>query len=389
VAPSIRLGRIFGIDVGANWSLVFIFALIAWTLATGLPADVPGQSAGAYWIAGAAGALAFYAGLLAHEMAHALVARRSGVKVAGITLWLFGGVSRLDGEPKSAGAEALIAVVGPLTSFLVAALAFGLSFATATAPLVSDVFAWLALVNAMLALFNLVPAFPLDGGRLLASIFWWRQGSRTRGVHSAVRIGRWIAYLMIGLGVVGLFTGMVIDGVWLAFIGWFLLSAGSSEETGTAIKAALKSVPVSAAMTSPVVTIPDWLTVEQFLENVAPGHNFTTYPVHDPSGRLTGVVRLADLVRLGGGQRDRRLSEVARPIEHVPVSRPDEELAALVERAGNSLENRVLVFDGGALVGILSPVDIARLLTARQAVGGPPATRRLADTPEVGREETR
>ena len=398
MAPSIRLGRIFGIEIGANWSLVFIFALIAWTLATGLPADVPGQWAGAYWIAGAAGALAFYGCLLAHEMAHALVARRSGVRVAGITLWLFGGVSRLDGEPKSARAEALIAVVGPLTSLLVAALAFGLSFATSTAPLVSDVFAWLALVNAMLAVFNLVPAFPLDGGRLLASVFWWRQGSRMRGVHSAVRIGRWIAYLMIALGVVGLFSGYVIDGVWLAFIGWFLLSAGSSEETGAAIKAALKSVPVSAAMSSPVVTIPDWLTVEQFLENVAPGHNFTTYPVHDPSGRLTGVVRLADLVRLRGaqggqggqgGQRDRRLSEVARPIEHVPVSRPDEELAALVERAGNSLEYRVLVFDGGTLVGILSPVDIARLLTARQALGGPPSARRLADTPEIRREETR
>lgn len=392
MASSVRLGRIFGIEIGANWSLVFIFALIAWTLASGLPADVPNQWAGAYWIAGAAGALAFYVCLLAHEMAHALVARRSGVRVAGITLWLFGGVSRLDGEPKSAGAEALIAAVGPLTSLLVAALAFGLSYATSGMPLVSDVLAWLALVNAMLALFNLVPAFPLDGGRLLASVFWWRQGSRTRGVHSAVRIGRWIAYLMIALGVVGLVSGLVIDGVWLAFIGWFLLSAGSSEETGAAIKAALKSIPVSAAMTSPVITIPDWLTVEQFLENVAPGHNFTTYPVHDPSGQLTGVVRLADLVRIGGGQggqRNQRLSQIARPIGQVPTSRPDEELAALVERVGNALENRVLVFEAGALVGIVSPVDIARLLTARQALGSPPGPRRLADTPDIRREETR
>ena len=110
MAPTIRLGSIFGIEIGANWSLIFIFALIAWTLATGvLPADVPHQAASAYWLAGAAGAIAFYGCLLAHELAHALVARRSGVKVAGITLWLFGGVSRLEGEPKSAGAEALIA----------------------------------------------------------------------------------------------------------------------------------------------------------------------------------------------------------------------------------------------------------------------------------------
>jgi Zn-dependent protease/predicted transcriptional regulator len=370
MAPTIRLGSLFGIEIGANWSLLFIFALIAWTLATGvLPSDVPHQAASAYWLAGAVGAVAFYGCLLAHELSHALVARRSGVKVAGITLWLFGGVSRLDGEPKSAGAEALIAGVGPLTSFVIAAIALGLSFATSAAPLVADLFGWLAFVNAALGVFNLVPAFPLDGGRLLSSIFWWRQGSRRQGVHSAVRIGRLIAYLMIGLGVLQLFTGDVIQGIWVAFIGWFLLSAGSSEEAGSDVKAALKSVPVSAAMTSPVITIPDWITVEQFLESVAPSHQFTTYPVHDPSGKLTGVVRLADLVRVGGGQRsDHRLSTVARPISDVPTTRPDEDLAALIERVGIGLENRVLVFDKGELVGILSPVDIARVLTVRQTL---------------------
>ena len=371
MAPTLRLGSIFGIEIGANWSLVFIFALIAWTLATGvLPSDVHNQPASAYWLAGAAGAIAFYGCLLAHELAHALVARRNGVKVAGITLWLFGGVSRLDGEPKSAGAEALIAAVGPLTSLAIAVVALGLYFATSATGLVSDLFGWLAFVNAALAVFNLVPAFPLDGGRLLSSIFWWRSGSRRQGVHSAVRIGRLIAYLMIGLGVLELFTGAVINGIWLAFIGWFLLSAGSSEEAGSTIKEALKSVPVSAAMTSPVVTIPDWITVDQFLESVAPSHHFSTYPVHDPSGKLTGVVRLNDLVKIGGAQRsDRRLSSAARPISEVPATRPDEDLAALIERVGQALENRVLVFDKGELVGILSPVDIARLLTVRQTLG--------------------
>jgi CBS-domain-containing membrane protein len=121
-------------------------------------------------------------------------------------------------------------------------------------------------------------------------------------------------------------------------------------------------------MTSPVVTIPDWVTVEQFLENIAPNHQFTTYPVHDPSGRLTGVVRLADLIK-AAGRRDEHLSAVARPIAEVPTTRPDEELAGLVDRIGNALEYRVLVFDRDQLVGILSPVDIARLLTARQALG--------------------
>ena len=371
MAPTVRLGRIFGIEISANWSLVFVFAFIAWSLATQvLPDAAPNQAALAYWIAACAAAVAFYACLLVHELSHALMARRSGVKVAGITLWLFGGVSNLAGEPSTARDEALIAGAGPLTSLAVALLAFAVTFPTDRWALLNAVAWWLALINVALALFNMVPAFPLDGGRLLSSFFWSRRGSRHRGVHSAVRIGRFFAYGMIGLGVLELFTDSVINGVWLAFLGWFLLSAGQSEEAGTVIKASLRSVPVSAAMSSPVVTIPDWLTTEQFLSNVAPAHHFATYPVHDPSGRLTGVVRLNDLIRLNGhANGETRLSAIARPISGVPLTRPDEDLAALIERAGAALENRALVFADGQLVGIVSPVDIARLLTARQGPG--------------------
>src|SRR5438309_9781919 len=324
MSSSIRLGRLFGIEIGVNWSLVFVFALIAWTLATELlPFEVSHQPALAYWVAGAAGAVVFYGCLLAHELAHALVAIRYGVKVAGITLWLFGGVSKLDGEPKSAGAEALIAGVGPLTSLAVAAVMFVLALLPLPS-LVSGVLAWLVFVNVALAVFNLVPAFPLDGGRLLSSWFWWRQGSRQRGVHSAVRISRVFAYLMIAFGVFELFTGSVLNGIWIAFVG-FLLSAGSSEEAGTAIRGLLRSVPVSAAMTSPVVTVPDWVTVDQFIESVAPQHRFTTYPVHDPSGQLTGIVRLGDLVRMPAQARaQERLRDRARPISEVPRGRPVE-----------------------------------------------------------------
>ena len=203
MAPTIRLGKILGIEVGLNWSLVFIYALIVWSLATDvLPVDVPNQGALTYWLVAAIGGVAFYACLLAHELAHALVARRYGVKVAGISLWLFGGVSRLDGDPPTAGAEALIAGVGPLTSLAIAALCLALMLATSGAALVSELFGWLTFINVALALFNLVPAFPLDGGRLLSSLFWWRQGTRQRGVHSAVRIGRVLAYVMIGFGIV-------------------------------------------------------------------------------------------------------------------------------------------------------------------------------------------
>ena len=376
LTPSIRLGRIFGIEIGFNWSLIFIFAWITWLLATAiLPANASGYPPLVYWIVAALGAIMFYACLLAHELSHALVARSHGVKVAGITLWLFGGVSRLEGEPTSARSEALIAGVGPLTSFVVAAIALGLALVTSGNPLISDLFGWLLFVNLALGLFNLVPAFPLDGGRLLSSILWWRTGSRQRGVHNAVRVGRVFAYLMIAAGVLELFLGEVANGIWIAFLGWFLLSAAASEEAGSTVRTLLRSVPVSAAMTSPVVTLPDWVTVEQFLESVAPNHSFTTYPVHEPSGKLTGVVRLSDLVRLPASDRaSKHLIEVARPIAAVPTTNPREDLSALIQRVGMGLEQRVLVFDNGNLVGILSPADVARVITLKQTLPNTPKT---------------
>jgi Zn-dependent protease/CBS domain-containing protein len=375
VTPSIRLGRLFGIEIGFNWSLIFIFALVAWTLAvTVLPAAAPGQTVAVYWVTAAVGAFLFYAALLAHELSHALVARSHGVKVAGITLWLFGGVSQLEGEPATPGSEALIAGVGPLTSLVVAAVALGLAFVSSGNSILSALFSWLAFVNLALGIFNLVPAFPLDGGRLLSSLLWWRSGSRQRGVHNAVRIGRFFAYLLIAAGVAELFLGAVASGIWIAFIGWFLLSAASQEDAGTTVRTLLRAVPVSAAMTSPVVTLPDWVSVEQFLESVAPNHSFTTYPIHDQSGKLTGVVRLSDLVRLPRQERDtKRLVEVARPISDVPVTNPREDLAALIQRIGSGIDQRVLVFDNGQLVGILSPADVARMLTVRQMQAGTPA----------------
>lgn len=373
MSPSVRLGRLFGIEIGFNWSLIFIFVLIAWTVATQfLPMAAPGHGTPTYWLTAIAAAILFYVSLLAHELSHALVARRNGVKVAGITLWLFGGVSRLEGEPSSAPAEALIAGVGPLTSFAVAAVSLGIAYVT-TDDLIGAVFSWLMFTNLGLAVFNLVPAFPLDGGRLLSSVLWWRSGSRRRGVHNAVRVGRVFAYLMIAAGVPLSLSGQVFSGVWLAILGWFLLSAGAQEEAGSTVRTLLQSIPVSAAMTSPVVTLPDWVTVEQFLESVAPNHSFTTYPIHDPSGKLTGVVRLADLVRIPSQERGQKhLIDVARPISGVPVTDPHEELITLIQRLGTGLDQRVLVFDNGQLVGILSPADVARLISVRQAVGRRP-----------------
>jgi CBS-domain-containing membrane protein len=170
---------------------------------------------------------------------------------------------------------------------------------------------------------------------------------------------------MVGLGFAELFFGSVLNGAWLVFLGWFLLSAAGAEERGAEVHELLESLPVSAAMSSPVVTVPDWLSVEEFLSGVAPSHPFTTYPLHDPAGSLTGVVRLSELLPpRGGALRD----HASKPAD-LPRARSDEDLNAMLERVGPELRRRVLVFDGDRLVGIVSPADVARVLAVRQAAG--------------------
>ena len=368
---SVRLGRLFGIEVGLNWTLGFVFVLLSWSLATDLlPASAPHQPVLLYWAAGVAGATLFLASLLAHELSHALVARAYRVRVAGITLWLFGGVARLEGDPPSARAEALITFVGPATSFVLAGAFLGLAATGGldAVPVAAAGVAWLGWVNAILGLFNLLPGFPLDGGRLLAALLWWRWGSRARAIPGAARVGRLIAYALIGRGVVAIFAADVLDGLWVAAIGTFLLSAAGAEETGVTIRTLLQSVPVSAAMSSPVVMVPAWMTVETFLESDAARYHFTTYPLHDPGGRLVGVVRLRRLLALRPEQRGARLIDVATDPSEMPTVAPGDDLGAVLEKVGGALERRVLVYSGGELVGILSPVDVARLLALRDAV---------------------
>jgi Zn-dependent protease len=262
MGASVRLGRIAGVEVGFHWSLAIVFLLIVWTLGTQvLPAVVPDQSQPAYWLVSALATFIFYASLLSHEMGHALVARRLGVDVDGITLWIFGGVARLKGDAASPGVEAKIAIAGPLVS-----LALAIMFGVAT--FVLDTFngpaiveggcAWLAAINAMLLLFNLIPAFPLDGGRLLRAWLWRRSGDRYRATSTAARLGRIAAFLMAAGGLLELVLQGEWTGLWLVLIGWFVWSAARSEEAAVLMRRELaevnpgSSAPPALRATSPL-----------------------------------------------------------------------------------------------------------------------------------------
>src|SRR4030081_3158977 len=277
---NLSLGRIAGIHVGLNWSLLVVGALIAWSLATSLlPSASPGQTSGAYWAAGVVSALVFLASLLAHELAHSVVATRRGVRVEGITLWLFGGVSRFSSDTSSPGAQAWITFVGPLTSLVLGVLFFLASGAVGGGTgLVAATLSWLGYINITLGGFNLLPAFPLDGGRLLQSLIWLRTGDRLRATSIAARIGMVFAYLLIAYGLVSfLLAGNLIGGIWSVFLGWFLLSAARAEEASGLIRQALSRISVVEVMTPNPVQAPA-LVVD--------------------GGRLVGIVSPSDISRL-------------------------------------------------------------------------------------------
>src|SRR3989449_2241314 len=365
---SVSLGRIAGIHVGLNWSLLVIAALIAWSLATGiLPLAAPAQNAGAYWTSGFVSSFVSLPSLLAHELAHSIVAMRRGVRVEGITLWLFGGVSRLGSDTASPGVQALITAVGPLTSLVLGAV-FLLAAAAASAgnssALLTAALSWLGYINIILGVFNLLPAFPLDGGRILQSLIWLRTGDRLRATNIAARIGMAFAFLLIAYGLVTFFAaGGLFGGVWSVFLGWFLLSAARSEQSGTLIRQALSGISVAEVMTPNPVQAPDDITVEEALHGYILTSRHSTFPTHDASGRLSGILTLAALKQVAPNARATTLiKEIACPLDKVSTAGAADPVTNLLGVDDGCSEGRTLVVDSGRLVGIISPSDINRLL---------------------------
>src|SRR3712207_6423236 len=293
---SISLGRIAGIRVGINASVFLIVAILVFGLATGtLPASYPGRGVAAYVVAGIVGAVLFLASLLAHELAHSLVARRNGIEVDSIVLWLLGGVAQLRGDARTPGADFRIAFVGPLTS-LGLAIVFGVAAQglrwLGVGGLPVGVLAYLAGPNVVLAVFNLIPAAPLDGGRVLRAALWQWRGDRHSAAVNAARAGRILGFVLIAIGVLQVVMGAGLGGLWLALIGWFVVSAASVEEQQARLSGRLAGVAVGQLMTSRPLILDSEMTVNDFVNQVAMTHRFSTYPLVDPAGRLTGLVTL-------------------------------------------------------------------------------------------------
>jgi len=365
---TIRLGHIAGIPVGMHWSVLVIMVLLAQGLAMNLlPAAAPDLPGLTYWLVALGVAAVFLAALLAHEAAHAVVARHYGIRVKSITLWLLGGVAQLEGEAPHARGDLLIAVAGPLTS-LGTSIFFGLgAFAAGrggASRITVAALVWLAAVNLVLAVFNMLPGAPLDGGRVLRAALWWVRGDRVAAQRIASRAGIIMGGLMIAGGIFQVVFTANLSGVWLVLLGWFLVAAARAEDMEAQLRSRLAGIRVADVMSTPAITAGDSQTVDAFVESVARRHPHRIYPVVSLDGRLTGLVSLARLARVPAAQRPTtRLADLRAPLESVATLQPGDPLADVAAKVLASGHRAAVVLEAdGSVVGMLCATDITKMM---------------------------
>jgi Zn-dependent protease/CBS domain-containing protein len=364
---SFPLGRVAGIQLGANWSWLVIFALVAWTLAAGVfPDRTPGLAEGAYWAMGLAAALLFFGSIVLHELGHALQARRDDVEIEGITLWLFGGVAQLRSMYGSPGAEFRIAVAGPAVTLVLAGLLLGGAALVPLPESVEAVVSWLGYINAALLVFNLLPALPLDGGRVLHALLWRVKGEMAWATRTAAAVGVVFGGLFAGGGVLMFLATGAFGALWLAFIGWFLTIAARAEAGHVRARQALRGLRVRDVMSRDPVAVPPDATLEAFVDEFATETRFTTYPVVE-AGQPLGLLpfeRVASTPR--EEWRTRRVRDEMVPREQVAVLAAEQDAAAALEELGAE-PGRALVVEDDRLVGVVAPADLARAIHVHDA----------------------
>jgi Zn-dependent protease len=376
-----------GVEVAVDWSLLIIFAMITFNLGAALfPAWHPDWSPALSWATALGAAVLFFASVLAHELSHAVVARGYGIPVRRVTLFLFGGVAHMGREPDSPKAEFWIAIVGPISSIAIGVLATmlgihlageGLASAAATedpgtvatalesvGP-VATLLLWLGPINITLALFNLVPGFPLDGGRVLRSILWAATRDLTKATRWASRAGQTFALVLVAWGVVNMFGGAFASGLWMLLIGWFLNNAAKSSHEQLIVKQALQSVPVAQVMRTHILRIPPHLSLESFVREYLMASDQQAFPV-EANGRLLGLVRMSDVRNVP--QEDwafTSVEDVMTPAEQVISLSPEAGAKRALEELAERDMEQMPVVDQKRVIGMLGRGDLLKWLALR------------------------
>jgi Zn-dependent protease len=360
---TISLGRILGIPIGVDYSWFLIFALLTWSLATSyFPAEFSNWPASQYWIVGAATVILMFGSVLLHELGHSIIALRYKVPVRSITLYIFGGVAQIGTEPPSAMAEFWIALAGPVMSFGLALL-FGLlqMISGAFAPFFAMV-KYLAYINGALGLFNLIPGFPLDGGRVLRAIIWGTTRSLRRATLIAANVGRLIAFLFILYGVWQIFTGNFGNGLWIAFIGWFLESAASSQIQQQTIHDLLAGHHVADAMRQDYTAVSPDTTLEQLFNTHILGSGQRSLVVKQEN-RVVGLLTLHNVKAIPAtAWSSTKAAQVMIPIEKIKRIQPEAELVAALGEMDRDGVNQLPVMSGDQILGMLGRDDVINFL---------------------------
>jgi len=368
---SFTIGRFGGVEVRLHWSLLAVFVLIVWSLADGvLPSQNPGLSDGTYLGAAIVAALLFLASILLHELGHSWVARREGIEVDSITLWLFGGVAEFKDRFASAGAEFRVALCGPLVSIALGVLFVSIALADLPSA-VDGAAAWLGYINLTLLVFNLIPAQPLDGGRVLHAALWRAKGDYHWATRVASEIGQGFGYLFVALGLVMFIFQGSFSGAWLAFIGWYLLQGAKAEARYAATEQALGGLRVRDLMVRHPVTVDADSSIGRVMDDVAASHRFTTYPVVDGDNPV-GMLPFASVAAVPRSEWEaRRVRDTMIPLDEVPLLAEDDAAVDALVKLSAPDANRGLVVDNGHLAGLLSITDLARALEVGRRAAQP------------------
>ena len=378
-----RLGRLLGVTIVVDWSLIIIFALISLHLALVVfPQWHPEWATALVWGMALGTAVLFFASVLAHEMSHALVARVHDVPVRQITLFIFGGMAHMEEEPSSPKAEFWISVVGPFTSIAIGLLATfgGLALANvpagafeqdpgaalATLSPAATLLLWLGPINLLLGVFNMVPGFPLDGGRVLRAILWWRMKDMIRATQWAARVGQWFAWTLMALGFLSLFAGDLVGGLWLLLIGWFLNNAARMSYEQLLVRRVLEGVPVTRLMSRSLATVSRDLSIDALVREYFMASDQQAFPVMGRRG-LEGLVCLDDVRKVPQDQwTGVTVGEIMTPAESLSTVTPDVDAQRAMEELTRRDVNQLPVVDHGELVGLVRRRDLLKWLSLHQ-----------------------
>jgi Zn-dependent protease/CBS domain-containing protein len=371
----IPLGRLFGISLRLHYSWFFIFALITWALAGSyFPSAYPSWSLAARTIAGLITSLLFFGSVLAHELMHSVVSQRQGIPVQSITLFIFGGVSQITAEPKKPGDEFRMAIAGPATSLVIGAILIGIYFAWRGASSFSTQFVtaivyWLGYINLVLGVFNLIPGFPLDGGRVLRSLLWWRSNNLRSATRISSNVGRAVGFLFIFGGIWLVFTGNWINGIWLALIGWFLESAAAGSYRQLLLQDMLKGHVASEVMSRDCVVVNPETTIDRLVHENILSSGRRCFPVASDS-HIMGLITLHNIKTVPREQwSTETVKEAMTPFEKLKWVRPDEELSSVLRILTQDDINQLPVIQDNQIVGMIGRDNLLSFVNVRSGLG--------------------